>query len=457
MGDEPHTKMPLLIHDTSSVYFLHPSEGPGMPLTKYVLIGDNYDVWSKAILNALEGKHKQGFINGDISKPTDSQSPEYIAWGANNSTICGWMFNSIDISIQPSVAGHKIAFEMWNDLKERYAVINGPRIHQLKTEYHTLRQKGMTVVSYYNKFKSLWDALYGAEDLTCECTCSAAPKIRAYFDISRTHDFLLGLDDSQYGALRTQILGMEPVPVLNKVFSLVAQEERHLHIVRDRDDKTEALSFAVNASHSSASQPRFTPSNSPHSGPLSCTYCGKAYHDYDHCYARLGYPAGGSRGRGKGRQSRGRGRGTAGRVSASPTNVPVVAHAASAPSFSSPGASSSISVPGLTSDLVQRLLTLIDTSPANDTLSGKHISDFGVWLIDSGASHHMTGTLSHLFNITAVPPLPVSLPDGVHASATKQGSVRLSSSLTLDNVLYVPNIKCNLISVGKLFLIPIAL
>ena len=57
MGGETNTKMPLLIHDTSYVYFLH-SEGPSMPLTKYLLTGDNYDVWSKAILNALEGKHK---------------------------------------------------------------------------------------------------------------------------------------------------------------------------------------------------------------------------------------------------------------------------------------------------------------------------------------------------------------------------------------------------------------
>ena len=68
---------------------------------------------------------------------------------------------------------------MWNDVQERYAVMNGPQIHQLKTNYHTLRQKGMNVVTYYNIFKGLWDELYGGEDLTCGCTCVAAAKLKA--------------------------------------------------------------------------------------------------------------------------------------------------------------------------------------------------------------------------------------------------------------------------------------
>ncbi|KAK6146338.1 hypothetical protein DH2020_020207 [Rehmannia glutinosa] len=64
----------------------------------------------------------------------------------------------------------------------------------------------MNVVSYYNKFKALWDKLYGSEDLTCGCTCAAAIKLRARVERDKTHDFVLGLDDVKYGPLRTQIL-----------------------------------------------------------------------------------------------------------------------------------------------------------------------------------------------------------------------------------------------------------
>ena len=109
---------------------------------------------------------------------------------------------------------------MWNDLKERNTVMNGPRIHQLKTNYHTLHQKGMNVVTYYNMFK-------------------------AGIERDKTHDFLLRLNDEQFGALRTQILGLDPFPTLNIAFAMVSQEERHQSIVRSRDDKSKVLSFDV--------------------------------------------------------------------------------------------------------------------------------------------------------------------------------------------------------------------
>ncbi|GAA0139003.1 hypothetical protein LIER_00636 [Lithospermum erythrorhizon] len=201
--DKETKSTPQWIHDPSSIYYLHPSEGPGMSLTTYVLTGDNYDVWAKAIFSGLEGKNKLEFVNGQYPPPGDKASSEYVVWRANNSTICGWLFNSTDSNIQSSIASHNIVSEMWLDLKERYSIVNRPRIHQLKTEYHTLRQKGMNVTSFYNKFKSLWDELYGTEDVTCGCTCAAATHIRARVEVDKTHDFLMGLDDEQYGQIRT--------------------------------------------------------------------------------------------------------------------------------------------------------------------------------------------------------------------------------------------------------------
>ncbi|GAA0139006.1 hypothetical protein LIER_00638 [Lithospermum erythrorhizon] len=97
-----------------------------MSLTTYVLTGDNYDIWAKAILNGLEGKNKLGFINGQYPPPGDKASLEYAAWRANNSAICGWLFNSTDSNIQSSNASHNIVSELWLDLKERVVVLIYP-------------------------------------------------------------------------------------------------------------------------------------------------------------------------------------------------------------------------------------------------------------------------------------------------------------------------------------------
>ncbi|KAK6151537.1 hypothetical protein DH2020_014172 [Rehmannia glutinosa] len=155
--------------------------------------------------------------------------------------MVGTLCNSVDESIQPSVDGHKIAKDMWLDLKERYSITNGPRLNQLKSEYHLLRQNDINVVTCYSKFKALWDGLYGSEDLTCGCTCAAAAKLSARVERDKTHDFVLGLDDVQYGSLCTQILSMDHFSTLSYAFSLATQEERHRSIVRGRDDKTEVV------------------------------------------------------------------------------------------------------------------------------------------------------------------------------------------------------------------------
>ncbi|RVW71061.1 Retrovirus-related Pol polyprotein from transposon RE2 [Vitis vinifera] len=58
------------------------------------------------------------------------------------------------------------------------------------------------------------------------------------------------------------------------------------------------------------------------------------------------------------------------------------------------------------------------------------------WIIDTGATHHMTGDLSWLFDTIALFECPVGLPNGESVVATQSGSVRLSNNITLQNVLY---------------------
>ena len=72
------------------------------------------------------------------------------------------------------------------------------------------------------------------------------------------------------------------------------------------------------------------------------------------------------------------------------------------------------------------------------------------WIIDTGAYHHMTGSLKLLCNVKTVITCPVGLPDGKEVMAEKKGNIVLDGRLKLTNVLYVPSLNCNLISVSQL-------
>lgn len=71
------------------------------------------------------------------------------------------------------------------------------------------------------------------------------------------------------------------------------------------------------------------------------------------------------------------------------------------------------------------------------------------WILDSGATHHITPYLELVHN-----PIPVNsqlhLPNGDHSDVTHLGTVQLTSDITLHQVLVVPTFHCNLLSIPQL-------
>lgn len=73
------------------------------------------------------------------------------------------------------------------------------------------------------------------------------------------------------------------------------------------------------------------------------------------------------------------------------------------------------------------------------------------WIVDSGASDHMTGdaTIFDLYN-PCQNNVTVRIADGLLSKVTGTGSVVLSKDITLNSVLLIPNLDCNLLSISKL-------
>lgn len=176
-------------------------------------------------------------MTGEIAKPKIDE-PKAALWETWNTMIMSWITNTLDENLQGIVAFRDIAKEMWDDLMELYSQKNGPRVHQIKNEIAFLRQDGLTASTYFTKLKALWDEL-GTYSKVSNCTCGAAAEIMKELQYEKVHKFLMGLDSSLYGTIRSQILNYEPLPTLGKAYSMVVAEERHQMVSCNQEHRAE--------------------------------------------------------------------------------------------------------------------------------------------------------------------------------------------------------------------------
>ncbi|XP_042041420.1 uncharacterized protein LOC121786885 [Salvia splendens] len=107
--------------DTSSPYFIHPSDNPGVVLVPQPLIGSNYSTWSRSFIIALLAKNKLVFVDGSILRP-NGDDLLHQAWIRCNSMVVAWLRNSVSPQICSSIMFLDNAYEIWSDLKDRFSL-----------------------------------------------------------------------------------------------------------------------------------------------------------------------------------------------------------------------------------------------------------------------------------------------------------------------------------------------
>lgn len=178
--------------------------------------------------HALGAKNKISFIDGSIPIP-DHEDLNRNAWDRCNHILHSWILNSASDSIAHTIVFHDNVILAWVDLKERFAKVDRVRISSLRSTINNLKQGNKSILEYFIELRTLWDELNCHRPIpncTCvhPCHCDSIRLAKHYRIKDQIIQFLTGLNES-FSVVKTQILLMDPLPPINKVYYLVVRKK----------------------------------------------------------------------------------------------------------------------------------------------------------------------------------------------------------------------------------------
>ncbi|KAF3772924.1 Retrovirus-related Pol polyprotein from transposon TNT 1-94 [Nymphaea thermarum] len=389
-------------------------------VTTIQLNKENYLRWSAAITMGIAGRGRIAYVNGRKVEPVEG-SIAWDTWYLEDNQVKMWIINSVSSDIQPLILRKKTARDMWVILEHMYGHKKRKvRVYQLMRDVYSLRQGTRSVAEFYAALKSKWEDLDYHSDLTWKCPQDQMQYMTKEWE-NRVFLFLSGLNDD-YENIRSQFLNSDESFSIEDVYARVEAEEQRKLVSSDRKGE-EQSAFVSRASVGSSRSSR------------KCTHCKKLGHTIDFCWDL--HP---EKKNSKGRPSASKQR------------------------------ESSVTGPGdrkgsFSAEQLRELRAYLSQADGgqtekSDDVKGNHAlavsgtegtSYVGEWIVDSGATHHMTGNpkLFHDYKLSSGKER-VSLVDGSFTSVAGKGSLSLLNNFLVHDALHVPHLPLNLLSVSKI-------
>ncbi|KAK9671588.1 hypothetical protein RND81_12G040400 [Saponaria officinalis] len=399
-------------------------------------------MWKKDVLMALTAKNKDVFLEGRCHMPERSDKKHH-QWLRCDLMIMKWILKPLHKSIRENLMYVHTSKQLWSELNERYALTS--------------------------------------------CTCQFLKRLVDKETRTKLIQFLMGLN-SAYESVKTTVLTMDPPSSINKTLSLLQKIERqkqlsdsvdalgdaavpwkrpkfdredkvyrecsHCHkkgYTRDECYKLQTCSYCHVPGHVKEQCYKLKNVTAE-----ECSYCHVPGHVKEQCYKLKNVTS--ERGRGRGFN---RGGPYAHKRDLSPLED--VCPSAPVKHYDSVTEhSQSVENTDMVNDIVNTVMTKVMKAFSKQTAASNasHAdTNFAVhnavttsdWIIDTGASDHMTSNIDLLHNIRVLcKPLIVVLPDGSQKVVHQIGNMQLLLDIFLETVLVVLGFQQNLLSVGRL-------
>lgn len=447
--------------DMQNPLFLHPSDGPMSVSVAKLQGAEDYRTWRRSIEIQLASKRKLGFVTGTEARST-TDATDALQWDTCNNMVISWLHNNICDSIKKSILFINSAADVWKLLEQRFQLTNGSRKYKLNKDLFSIKQNGSTLVEYYTSISTIWEEIDAMNvlpvigTLTGEVT-EFLTALEVQKQELRLFQFLNGLDES-YASQRSQILMSIPLPTVAMACSVIQQEESQKAALSDNQVHESVAMYSK--VHNSADK-----------NVGGCPECGRKGHGREDCWRLIGYPKWHSKHKRVGNSSQrgGIAFGSSGNWNQNRSNK--MANVAQSCDQSQENETVDDNIVLTTRQLEQILKMLPVKNYRGDSKSEEDFdapfsgmasfsgmvlcnnvqSSSNEWIVDSGATDHMTSTLSLLSNVKkASSQCTIKLPTGDNVQISHTGDLQLENGLKLLGVLYVPEFNHNLLSIRKL-------
>lgn len=284
------------------------------------------------------------------------------------------------------------AKDIWEAVKQTYSVDqDASKVYQLHCEVIFVRQNGGSVLSYFGKLQKIWQELDDIDDCIMECPNDIVT-YNTKVNSQRVYLFLAGLNP-QLDGVRGRVLATKPLPNIQAIYAMVCAEA-------NRQEAMLGGTIGEGAVMASRKMPTSKKDR-------KCTHCNGTGHTVETCFQLHGYPDWHPKGK------------KTSYVSSNAKELDSKGNLATTPGFTAK--------------------------------SGMSFTSNSDWIIDSGATDHMTCDryrFSHLSPKCSK--TTITNANGVSSPVIGVGTVPLSPTLAIKDVLFVPSLNCNLLSVTQL-------
>jgi Reverse transcriptase (RNA-dependent DNA polymerase)/Integrase core domain/gag-polypeptide of LTR copia-type/GAG-pre-integrase domain len=264
-------------------------------LVNFLLNGDNYLTWARAMKVALGGQKKIQHIKGrsvteeelpteatpaDKLKAQAAKKKEDEEWEANDLQVMSQILNSIEPKLYGIFAYANTSKELWDTIYDMYGdANNSSRIFEIQQTISSLKQgQDQSFLEHFGVFKQNWEELRQYRP--------TATTIAEYITREQQDQifYLLASLTADYEEVKRDILMRSELPSLNAVCAIIQREETRKRVMGSKVNTSSPT--LENFAHFSSAKTQ--DSNQVYRGKdkrkFYCDHCNKNGHTKDRCW-----------------------------------------------------------------------------------------------------------------------------------------------------------------------------